>query len=45
MLLQLLRLFPGMLKYNNAYIEILEIPGLIEGAKEGKRQRTAKCFQ
>jgi uncharacterized protein len=27
---------PGMLKFNEAYIQILDIPGLIEGAKEGK---------
>lgn len=27
---------PGMLKHNEAYIQILDIPGLIEGASRGK---------
>lgn len=27
---------PGMLKYNSAYIQLLDIPGLIEGASRGR---------
>jgi len=27
---------PGMLKFNDAYIQIMDVPGLIEGARHGK---------
>ena len=36
---------PGCIKYKGAKIQLLDLPGIIEGAKDGKgRGRQVRCF-
>ena len=37
---------PGVVRYNGAKVQLLDLPGIIEGAKDGKgrgRQVTTNC--
>lgn len=35
---------PGVIEYNDAKIQLLDLPGIIEGAAEGKGQWPAACW-
>ena len=34
---------PGVIHYNDAKIQLLDLPGIIEGAAEGKGRRGLSC--
>ena len=35
---------PGVVRYNGAKIQLLDLPGIIEGAKDGKGRGRQACF-